>query len=114
MLTMNVESPTRFPRLVRREVGPHQPSQFGYVKIAVFLAVITLAEVLIWQWDTRIIWLYMGILILLAATKFITVVAFFMHLRFDGRLLTYLFASGLVLALIVFFIAVVSLKAIEV
>lgn len=111
---MDAASPTRFPRLVRREAGPHQPSQAGYVKIAIFLAVITALEVAIYQWQTGILWLYIGVLLLLAAIKFITVVAFFMHLRFDGRLLTYFFVSGMLLAFLVFMVAVFSLKAIEV
>jgi cytochrome c oxidase subunit IV len=111
---MNAPATTRFPRLVRREAGAHQPTQSGYVKIAIFLAVITAAEVAIYQWETGIVWLYIGVLLLLAAVKFITVVAFFMHLRFDGRLLTYLFCTGFILAVIVFTVAVLSLKAIQI
>ena len=111
---MNAPAPTRFPRLVRRETGPHQPTQSGYVKIALFLAVVTAAEVAIYQWETGIVWLYIGVLLILAAIKFITVVAFFMHLRFDGRLLTYFFVTGMVLAFLVFMVAVFSLKAIQV
>jgi cytochrome c oxidase subunit 4 len=37
-------------------------------------------------------------LLLLSAAKFVIVVMFFMHLRFDSRILTGLFVVGLVLA----------------
>ncbi len=37
----------------------------------------------------------------LAASKFVVVVAYYMHLKFDHRLLTQMFVVGFVLALIV-------------
>ncbi len=43
-----------------------------------------------------------------AIVKFTTVVAFFMHLRFDSRLFRRLFVLGLVLAIFVFTIVLTT------
>jgi hypothetical protein len=64
---MNAPATTRFPRLVRREAGAHQPTQSGYVKIAIFLAVITAAVVAIYQWETGFMGLYNSVLLVLGA-----------------------------------------------
>jgi caa(3)-type oxidase subunit IV len=106
-------SPTRFPRLVRRTEAEHAPSQMTYIKVAIFLAIVTLGEVLIYQWNTDLTWLYIAVLVVLAAIKFATVVAFFMHLRFDGPLPRYVFVFGLALAFAALGVAVLSLKAIQ-
>jgi hypothetical protein len=37
-----------------------------------------------------------------ALVKFVTVVSYFMHLKFDNKLFTYLFYSGLILAICVY------------
>ena len=103
---------TRFPRVLRRTETAHSPSQSRYVGIAVFLAIITAIEVVVYYPDMSLA-LKTTILVFLAAIKFATVAAFFMHLRFDGRLLTFIFLAGLSLALIVFLIAITSLKAIH-
>lgn len=110
---MNGATQTRFPRIVRREHNAHQPTQSGYIKIAIFLAVVTLLEVAVYQVSLPSL-LYMAILVALSAIKFGTVVAFFMHLRFDGRLLSYVFLCGLALAFIVFAVMIFSLHAIQV
>lgn len=110
---MDGATQTRFPRIVQRAHEPHQPTQLGYVKIAVFLAIVTLAEVIVYQFSMPAFW-YILILVVLAAVKFGTVVAFFMHLRFDGRLLTYIFCTGLALAFSVFAVVIFSLHAIQI
>jgi cytochrome c oxidase subunit 4 len=38
----------------------------------------------------------------LMVVKFVTVVSYFMHLKFDNKLFTYLFYSGLLLAISVY------------
>ena len=45
---------------------------------------------------------------ILMAVKFFTVAYFFMHLRFDKQILTRLFYSGLILAVLVY-VAVLSM-----
>ena len=44
------------------------------------------------------------LLLVLAATKFAMVAAFFMHLRFDNRVLRRLFLTGIILAIIVYIV----------
>ena len=75
----------------------HGLSDWGYIKIALLLGVLTAAEVLTYFVDTGPVEVP-GLLILMVA-KFWIVVAYFMHLRFDSKLFTYLFVGGLVLAL---------------
>ncbi len=106
---MSEPAATRFPRIAHREEHAHSPSQARYVGIAVFLAVITALEVAVYYPDMSGM-LKGVILVFLATIKFATVAAFFMHLRFDGRLLTYIFLAGLILAFAVFLVAITSLK----
>jgi len=96
----------------RLEEHAHSPSQARYVGIATFLAVITAIEVAIYYLDVVKLLLITS-LVFLAAIKFATVAAFFMHLRFDGRLLTYIFVTGMVLALCVFLVVITTLKHIH-
>ena len=106
---MTTPTQTRFPRVLRREHEPHAPSQAAYVRIAVFLAAITGLEVTIYYPSFSTPLKVVG-LVFLAAIKFSTVVAFFMHLRFDGRLLTFIFAAGLILAGFAFTVAVITIR----
>lgn len=78
------------------EHGAH-PTEIFYVKIAIILAVVTGIEVGLYytsfdQTATN------GMLLGLAAIKFIMVAAYFMHLKFDNRILRRLFITGFILA----------------
>ena len=73
------------------------PTPAKYVAIAVILATITIVEVAIVYMD------FLGgivgpVLVVLSAAKFALVVMFFMHLRFDNRLFSTMFVTGLLLA----------------
>jgi cytochrome c oxidase subunit 4 len=77
----------------------HKPDSY-YIKIALILAVITALE-------TSTYWIdfgpfFMPALMIMMAIKFVMVVLFFMHLKFDHKLFSYLFWSGLVLAVLVY------------
>ena len=68
-----------------------------YVRIAVILSIITAIEVATYYIDaleSSLVW----ILIVLSAVKFVIVVGWYMHLKFDHKLLTYTFLAGLVTA----------------
>ncbi len=84
--------------------GEHveHPSDARYVKIALFLAVVTAVEVALSYWEIPAINSYT--LLLLSAIKFAMVAMYFMHLKFDNSLLTRLFVSGLTLAVGVYII----------
>ncbi|MCL0030555.1 cytochrome C oxidase subunit IV family protein [Dehalococcoidia bacterium] len=72
-----------------------------YTIVAIFLAVVTIVEVWIYTIPTLGGWLN-PLLIVLSLFKFIGVVAFFMHLRFDHRYFTYIFTFCMILGVSVF------------
>ena len=78
---------------------------------AIFLAVLTWIELSTWVWPDFILWkgdVVIPVLLILMAVKFFTVAWVFMHLKFDKPILTRVFYSGLVLALLVY-VAVLSM-----
>jgi cytochrome c oxidase subunit IV len=87
------------------EEGPHpveheHPRELTYIKVAAVLAFVTLIEVVIWYID----WMHehnvlVPALLILSTFKFVAVVGYFMHLKFDSRLFTYIFSAGLGVAL---------------
>ncbi len=79
------------------------PSEWEYIKVALVLGVITLAEVLVCYVES-LEGLLVPILIVFSTIKFLMVVLWFMHLRFDSRLFRRLFATGILLALFCFIV----------
>ena len=73
------------------------PTGRKYVAIAVILTVITAIEVAIFYVPMARA-LMMVLLAVLAITKFVMVVGWYMHLKFDAKLLTWLFVAGLSVA----------------
>lgn len=76
------------------------PSQAVYIRIALILTIITAVEVAIWYID----WFHdsgalVPTLAVLSFAKFVTVVGYFMHLKFDDARYRYTFVSGLILAI---------------
>jgi cytochrome c oxidase subunit 4 len=72
-----------------------------YIRIALILTVITAIEVAVYYVDALRPAL-VPVLLTLSIVKFVLVVGYFMHLKFDPRLLSGLFVFGLVIALAVF------------
>ena len=82
-----------------------------YVLTALFLGAVTVVEVMTYAWPDLFLWkgdLKVAVLLILMAVKFFTVAYIFMHLRFDKPILTRLFYSGLILAVLVY-MAVLSM-----
>ena len=78
--------------------GHHEPSKFHfYIQIAMILAVITGAEVVLVYLPLPKS-LVVGTLVTLSAVKFLFVIFYFMHLRWDKVFCTILFFIGLILA----------------
>ena len=76
----------------------HDVSKFQiYVQIAMLLAVITGIEI-VCVYMPFAKWLLVTALVVLSAVKFLFVIFFFMHLRWDKPFCTILFFIGLVLA----------------
>ena len=73
------------------------PGAKTYVIVGVILAIITVAEVFFYtQESVRAI--LVPLLLALSASKFVLVVGFYMHLKFDHPLFTGVFGFGLMVA----------------
>jgi cytochrome c oxidase subunit 4 len=83
--------------------GPRQ-----YVVVAVVLAVLTGLEVGLFYIDFLPSPAVVASLLILMTLKFALVVLWFMHLRFDSGIYKRLFVAGLVLALSVFIVVLVT------
>ena len=82
------------------EPGAHEhPSDGTYIIVALVLAALTAIEVGIYYITGGLT--YIPLLLLMAA-KFVIVVAFFMHLRFDSPLFRRLFSMGLGMACLIY------------
>ena len=88
------------------EGGHAHPTDAQYVLIAGILAVITAAEVATYYIDffKKNFIATVAALIPMMAVKFAMVAAFFMHLRFDNKLLRRVFITGILLAIFVYMI----------
>ncbi|MEO7804002.1 MAG: cytochrome C oxidase subunit IV family protein [Actinomycetota bacterium] len=84
------------------------PGEKEYIKIAVILAVITALEVAVYYIES-LRPLLVPVLLSMAFVKFVLVAGWFMHLKFDSRIFRRLFIVGIVTALGVFTILLVTL-----
>lgn len=96
------------PANIAAHEGHPSPSQ--YIAVGLILGVVTAVEVGVYYVDVLEDAL-LGILIVLSALKFVLVVLWFMHLRFDNRLFSILFSGGLVLAVLLFVVVLSTLGA---
>jgi len=83
-------------------------SNAGYVKIALILAAITALEVSTYYVDFGP--LFMPALMVMMVVKFVMVVSYFMHLKFDRRVFSVMFYAGLFLAIFVYVAALSTFK----
>ncbi len=86
----------------------HGMSDAGYIKIALILAAITALEVSTYYVDFGPF--FMPSLIAMMVIKFVMVVSYFMHLKFDSKIFSFLFYVGLGLALAVYIVALATFK----
>jgi cytochrome c oxidase subunit 4 len=86
----------------------HGMSDAGYIKIALILAAITALEVSTYYVDFGP--LFMPSLMIMMLVKFVMVVSYFMHLKFDSKIFSFLFYTGLGLALFVYIVALATFK----
>jgi cytochrome c oxidase subunit 4 len=88
----------------------HGLSDLGYVKVAIFLAVVTGIEVALSYMVDDLGAFFLPALLFLMALKFVMVVLYFMHLKFDNRLFSVMFYLGLGLAIGVYVAALFTFK----
>jgi cytochrome c oxidase subunit 4 len=89
-------------------VEEHYPDEWQYIKVALILFAITMAEVAVY-YISGLKDVLIPILLTMAVVKFSLVALYFMHLRFDSKLFRRLFVTGIILAIIVYMIALTSL-----
>lgn len=85
------------------------PSDLKYIKIAAILAVLTLIEVLTYTFDMEGAAL-MAVLFPLMIVKFAIVAGYFMHLKFDNKLFTSMFVTGLAFAVVVYCVMLTAFR----
>ena len=95
------------------ETGQHDDeaehlSDNRYVVIALILAAITALEVVASYVDLGPV--FIPLLLFLMAVKFLTVVLYFMHLKFDNKIFKRLFYTGLILAMCVYVAALLTFR----
>ncbi|CAN5838146.1 hypothetical protein BH24ACT3_BH24ACT3_02130 [soil metagenome] len=90
------------------DVEHEHPSDGKYVQIALILAVLTGFEVATYYVEDQLGPALIPILMVMMVVKFVIVGAWFMHLRFDSKLLTRLFYAGLILAVVVYVAALAT------
>ncbi len=95
---------------VDEELEHEHPSDWLYVKVALFLAALTALEVGTYFLDDPSTGLLVAVLFPMMIIKFTTVIFYFMHLKYDNPLFKRVFLFGLGLALIVFTIALFSFE----
>lgn len=91
----------------------HHPSDAQYWKVGLILAIITGLEISTYfiadpPYEHELGWLIIGSLIVMMIAKFIVIVGYFMHVKFDNKLFRNVFLSGLVLAVGVYLIVLTT------
>lgn len=89
------------------EAEHHKPDSY-YIKIAIFLAALTALETSTYYVDFGP--LFMPSLLIMMVIKFVVVILFFMHLKDDHKLFSWLFYAGLGLAVFVYVAALLTFK----
>jgi len=94
----------------------HHPSPAQYWKIAVVLAVLTAIEVGMFYVNKTydLGFLNAALLLILAALKFVIVVGFYMHLRFEKSTLSRFFTAGFILAASLYGIVLTALGVVAI
>ena len=90
------------------ESHEHGMSDSGYIRIALILALITALEVSTYYIDFGV--LFLPLLLLMMVVKFVMVVSYFMHLKFDNKIFSFMFYVGLGLALFCYIVALSTFK----
>src|SRR5262245_533513 len=96
---MSTETEQRLPEDLDADTygeGHHGATDKQYIIIAAILAAVTAAEVTLTYIDVGPI--FLPTLLILMAAKFLMVVSYFMHLKFDNKIFSFMFYLGLVLA----------------
>ena len=96
--------------------GHSHPTPGQYWKIAGFLALVTAVEVAMFYIDRELElgFLNAAILISLSAVKFIVVVGWFMHVRFEKPIINRFFTAGFFLACALYLVVLAAMGVVVV
>jgi cytochrome c oxidase subunit 4 len=88
----------------------HHPSPVQYVKIAIGLAALTVIEVALFYINAslQLGWINTAALLTLAFLKFVIVIGWYMHLRFERTVVSRFFAFGFVLAFTLYAVVLIG------
>ena len=86
----------------------NHPTPKKYVQIAIVLGILTAIEIALYYTEDIVGVFTDPILIILAVGKFIIVVGWFMHLRFENKMVNRFFTGGMILALVLFAIVMIE------
>ena len=84
------------------------PTPKKYVQIAIVLGILTAIEIALYYTEDIVGVFTDPLLIFLAVGKFIIVVGWFMHLRYENKTINRFYVGGMILALILFTIVMVE------
>ena len=84
------------------------PTPKKYVQIAIVLGILTAIEIALYYTEDIVGVFTDPILIILAVGKFIIVVGWFMHLRFENKMVNRFFTGGMILAFVLFAIVMIE------
>ncbi len=82
----------------------HVPSDGYFIKIAIILAIVTALETSTYWWPEGAQSWAIPALLIMMAIKFFMIVSIFMHLKFDSKIFSFMFYTGLVLAIFVYMV----------
>jgi len=82
----------------------HVPTDGYFIKIAIILAVVTALETSTYWWPESMHSAATPALLIMMAIKFFMIVSIFMHLKFDSKLFSFMFYTGLGLAIFVYLV----------
>ena len=84
------------------------PTPKKYVQIAIVLGILTAIEIALYYTEDIVGVFTDPILRILAGVKFIIVFGWFMHLRFENKMVNRFFTGGMILALVLFAIVMIE------
>jgi hypothetical protein len=84
--------------------GEHIPSDLYFIKVAIVLAVVTGMETSTYWWPHSMHAVATPALLIMMTIKFFMIVLIFMHLKFDSKMFSFMFYTGLVLAIFVYLV----------
>ncbi len=84
------------------EAHLEHPTPKMYVQIAILLGILTAIEVALYYTEEIVGVFTDPLLVILAVGKFVIVVGWFMHLKFENKTVNRFFIGGMILALILF------------